>query len=268
MIPEEGPVQNDSRTAEPDIYWRLAKQLPDDFTVIHSLPWLSAAAAEIDGRSVPTGELDFLLLHPHLGILAIEVKGGRLKYDRTRFIQVSTNEFFDPVTQVRRGTHGLAKWIKGSGGPAFKIGYALAFPEADMQERQIPPALADYSGENSENICIDRNNLRDFGKRVTSIMQFWKTHLKTRDLAPSEIDQIVDLICPRDDYSPFWTSRIEYDKKTWLALTKDQTKCLKKAQESNRYVITGRSGTGKTVIALAYAKQLAEEKKSVLFLVY
>src|SRR5258708_2867772 len=123
MIPENGPVENDSSQAEPDFYWRLAKQLPDDFVIIHSLPWLSAAARQIDGRDVPTGEIDFLLFHPQYGILAIEVKGGRLKYDGTKFILISTNEAIDPIRQVRRGTHALAQYLGSMTGKGYKIGY-------------------------------------------------------------------------------------------------------------------------------------------------
>jgi hypothetical protein len=268
MIPAEGPVQNDSRRAEPDIYWRLAKRLPDSFTVIHSLPWLSAAASEIDGRPVPTGEIDFLVLEAELGILALEVKGGRLKYDHTRFIQVRTNEVIDPLTQIRRGTRGLAKWVKGAGGPAYRIGYGLVFPDSDMEGRQIPPALVDYSGGKPENICIDRNHLNTLAERVIEIMQFWRARLRNRRLTQDELDTLISLICPSEDYSPFWTSRIEYDRRTWLYLTSEQSACVTRLQNIKRYVITGRSGTGKTVIAVNHAKLLAEHNKTVLFLVY
>ena len=57
IFPQITPQNTGSNQAEPDIYWRLKKQLPDDFVVIHSLPWLASVAKEIDGRSVPTGEI-------------------------------------------------------------------------------------------------------------------------------------------------------------------------------------------------------------------
>jgi hypothetical protein len=92
MIPSQGPAPTSSRVAEPMLYQALAKQLPDDFTVIHSLPWLAKAVKEIDGRDAPTGELDFLILHPLLGILGIEVKGGLVGYDRNAFVFLRTGE--------------------------------------------------------------------------------------------------------------------------------------------------------------------------------
>jgi hypothetical protein len=38
MYPKDGPVSNASYTAEPTIYYALAKQLSDEFIVIHSIP--------------------------------------------------------------------------------------------------------------------------------------------------------------------------------------------------------------------------------------
>lgn len=123
MFPEVGPQNTGSTRAEPDIYWQLSKKLSDEFTVIHSLPWLASVAKEIDGRSVPTGEIDFLILHQSLGILAVEVKGGILSYDRTEFVYKRTGNRLDPIRQVSRGTHALARWLSDSGAGKWRIGY-------------------------------------------------------------------------------------------------------------------------------------------------
>lgn len=141
MIPEGGPAKNESFKAEPDIYWRLAK-LDENFIVIHSLPWLCAAVKSIDENYAPTGELDFIVLHPRLGILTLEVKGGVFKYDRHKFVYLKTNQQFDPIGQSRRGTFALSKWLR-SAGINIRVGYAWIFPEIDMREKPIPPAFQD-----------------------------------------------------------------------------------------------------------------------------
>lgn len=267
MIPPEGPVENDSFAAEPNIYWRL-KRLPDDFTIIHSLPWLSRAAEEIDGRPVPTGEIDFLILHSSLGILAIEVKGGSLKYERTKFTYVNSSQSLYPVRQVRRSSHALAKWVAGAGGAKFRIGYALVFPDSDMKGKPIPPSLIDYSKGRPESICVDRTDLDHLEDRIVQIMQFWKDGLETWILTDSEIKQIVDLICPVADYSPSWLSRIIYDNCTWLELTPEQLQILRQFDSSARWVVQGRGGTGKTILAITWARQLSMQNKKTLFLTY
>ena len=51
------------------------QSLPDDYRVYHRKTWYS-----FDG-GVREGEADLLLLHPELGMLVLEVKGGRVAFD-------------------------------------------------------------------------------------------------------------------------------------------------------------------------------------------
>jgi hypothetical protein len=76
MYPKGGPTKNASYQAEPMVYKALESMLPDGFVVIHSVRWLAQVAKEVDGRPVPVGEIDFLILHPLLEILALEIKEG------------------------------------------------------------------------------------------------------------------------------------------------------------------------------------------------
>ena len=70
MIPNSSPnLLTGSWSAEPTFYKFLKDQLPDEFTVIHSLPWLYEKAKEFDNRPVLIGEIDFLILHPYLDVL-------------------------------------------------------------------------------------------------------------------------------------------------------------------------------------------------------
>jgi hypothetical protein len=99
-------------------------------------------------------------------------------------------------------------------------------------------------------------------------MQYWRQALKTWELTQSQIDKIVDLICPVVDYSPRWSDRIAEDTSRWLLLTPEQTRRLGQIAQRQRVVLMGRSGTGKTLLACARARQLTEQGKRVLFLVY
>src|SRR5256885_16837207 len=96
--PKSGPVSNASHTAEPTVYYALGRQLSDDFVMIHSIPWLAQVAKEVDQRNIPTGEIDFLILHQTLGILALEVKGGKIHYEHNMAV-LPNGDRFDPVSQ-------------------------------------------------------------------------------------------------------------------------------------------------------------------------
>jgi len=267
MIPKGRPEITGSFVAEPDIYWRLSRQLPDDFTVIHSLPWLAQAAQRVDGRKVPTGEVDFLILHGQLGILALEIKGGVVAYNQTRFVLRDGTEI-DPIRQVRRGVHSLETWIKAAGFPQVRFGYGLVLPHSDLLGRPIPPALQDLTASLRQSIALDKNDINRLGEKIIGLMQYWKSVLGSKPLHNSDIDCIVKLLCPIADYSPSWASRIKYDRERWLALTEEQNRHLDQLLLKRRVVVTGRGGTGKTILGVTAARKLAVQGKHVLFLVF
>ncbi len=267
MFPKIGPQNTGSHKAEPDIYWRLSKQLSDEFTVIHSLPWLASAAREIDNRFVPTGEIDFLILHQELGILAIEVKGGILIHDRTEFVYKKTGDRVDPVGQVRRGVHALARWLNQSGSGSWRIGYCVIFPNSEMRG-SIPIPLIDHTVNPSRRIVLDITSLNTLGEEIQEIMEYWKKALNTWSIKNHQIEKLVNILLPSEDYTPCWQTRINNDNITWLRLTKEQSDCLRRIEKSERLVVTGFPGTGKTLLLIEYARRSAALGKEVLVLTY
>ncbi|MFO0210319.1 MAG: NERD domain-containing protein, partial [Pseudanabaena sp.] len=247
MFPKASPQNTGSTRAEPDLYWRLSKNLSDEFTVIHSLPWLASVSKEIDGRSVPTGEIDFLILHRELGILAVEVKGGIFTHDRTEFVYKRTGQKIDPIRQVRRGTHALAQWLHESGAGSGRIGYCIFFPHSEMREA-IPIALIDRTVNPPQSIVLDINALNDIGRSIQDVMIYWKKALGSWSLNEQQFQKLVDVILPSSDYTPCWETRIKNDIVTWLQLTPEQVACLKKIEKETRLVVTGFAGTGKSLL--------------------
>lgn len=267
MYPKGGPVRNASYTAEPTVYHALARQLSDDFVVIHSIPWLAQVAKEVDGRHVPTGEIDFLILHQTLGILALEVKGGKIHYEHNMAVLPNGNRF-DPVAQVRRGIHGLAQWVFKASGISYRFGYGVVFPQSIVKGRSLPPALIDMTNGTPQSICLDQQDLSAVGTHVKHIMHYWQTALNNRPLSQTTITTIIKLLIPDPDFTPTWVERFELTRQKHLQLTVQQSIRLRQIESHPRFVLTGRSGTGKTLLAVEYAQRLAGQGKRVLFLVY
>src|SRR5688572_8919706 len=64
-------------SAERRFYLASRSQLPADWSVLFSTPWIGTT---LTGRRYD-GEADFVLLVPNLGLLVVEVKGGGIAYD-------------------------------------------------------------------------------------------------------------------------------------------------------------------------------------------
>jgi AAA domain/Nuclease-related domain len=268
MFPKIGPQNTGSRTAEPTVYWRLAKQLSDEFVVIHSVPWLASAAKEIDGRSVPTGEIDFLVLHRNLGILAIEVKGGILGYNGTEFVLKRTGEKIDPTRQVIRGSFALRKLLSKSGVINRQIGYCLLFPESEMGE-STPISLIDLTVQPPQPIVLDISHLNNLGTHIQEVMTYWQKSLGTTwQIKEQQFENLVNILVPSVDYTPCWQTRINNDIFTWLKLTPEQSGCLNKINQENRLVVTGFPGTGKTLLLIEHVRRLSKLGKKALVLTY
>ena len=70
-LPES--VTNDAgREAERRVYEALADLLGPEHCVFYSVAWLTKAA----GQAARDGEADFVVAHPEMGVLVLEVKGG------------------------------------------------------------------------------------------------------------------------------------------------------------------------------------------------
>jgi AAA domain/Nuclease-related domain len=268
MFPKIGPQNTGSRTAEPTVYWRLAKQLSEEFVVIHSVPWLASAAKAFDNRSVPTGEVDFLVLHRKLGILAIEVKGGILAYNGTEFVLKQTGKKIDPTRQVIRGSFAIREILSKSGVIKRQIGYCLLFPESEMGE-SIPIALIDLTVQPPQPIVLDISHLNNLGAYIQEVMTYWQKSLGTTwEIKEQQFEKLIDVLVPSADYTPSWQARINNDIFNWLKLTPEQSGCLNKINQENRLVVTGFPGTGKTLLLIEHVRRLSKTGKKALVLTY
>ncbi len=267
MIPAFGPQETGSQ-GERTVYAILSASLADDFTVIHSLPWLSAAVRTIDPGLAPTGEVDFIVLHPELGLLVIEVKGGHYRIDGTLFVLTSVNKPVNVVGQTRRNFHGLAQWLGGSVGYFQRMGYAYIFPDSHFGDAHVSAAVTDVTVSPPTRILIDRSQMPDLAQRVVEIMRYWRDTHRNPPLGPERMGSIVRALCPQYDGTSSWASRIVYDGKAWLRMTAEQSDLVDKVLRQSRTVASGWPGTGKTLVAIEAGRRLDADKQRVLFITF
>ncbi|MCH4292895.1 AAA family ATPase [Shewanella sp. 3B26] len=255
MFPDFGPKFNDSKYAEPLFYRTLKNELDDKFTVIHSIPWLSSFVSGLQNKRSPIGEIDFLILHPVLGALAVEVKGGKISHDRNGYYYTNTGDRLDPVSQLDRSMFALQRILENNG-VKIKIGRGFYFPDLKMSPFELPPELVDYSSLAPKTLTIDIND--SVGEKVQKIMRYHLDAFRSSPISPDLIDKILEIILPKSDYGACWSSRIKNDSKTWLKLTEQQKECVEMGLHNNRLLLNGWPGSGKTIILIQIARILSK----------
>lgn len=263
MIPPDGAVQNGSARAEPAIYKALSL-LDDSFIVIHSLPWICAAVKSINPSYAPTGEVDFIVLHPDYGILAIEVKGGQFTYDQYQFVYLHNKQVFRPIDQLIRGTFALRDLLLNRG-VRITIGYAWVFPDVDMHGKAVPSGLVDTA---QRPLFLDHRDIPNIKENILRLMRYWQKTQHSRPPGQELVDKALEILAPKETYILGWDARIDNDNRTWLVLTDQQRRLLRSLNNNDRTIVTGGAGTGKTVLAIALARLIAGENKRILFLTF
>lgn len=267
MIPAFEPQKTES-FGEKLLYKLLRDNLPEDFTVIHSLPWLCSAVKQIDSSYAPTGEIDFFLIHSELGVLALEIKSGKYRISGQRFVLIKPETVTDPIKQTRHNVHGLARYLGASPNLRLKIGYGLVFPDSDFGDALISTALVDISVNPPQAIFVDKSQIPNLAHRVIEIMEFWKKANRTPELGKNKVKKLISTLCPEFDGSPAWANRVIYDNKLWLRLTPEQSAVVEAARNRRRIAITGWPGTGKTLIGIEFARQMVASGKRVLVITF
>lgn len=137
------PVDFDASTnssAERRLYEAFARELDDEWVVLHHVKWIGN---DEFGRPCD-GEADFVVAHPYLGVLILEVKGGRIRFDETigRFISTDRNSadhgIGDPFEQAMKSKKTLLEKMRGiSGWPRQRVnfGHAVGLPDIIIPTR-------------------------------------------------------------------------------------------------------------------------------------
>jgi DNA-binding MarR family transcriptional regulator len=257
-----------SSDAELDLYERL-DNLPEPWTVFHSISWF----AQKDGYGT-IGELDFLIAHPDHGLLVLEVKGGELSIQRegnqnvwySRSRSGFLNEIQDPCAQANRNRRQLVDYFQVNQFTK-RFHYAL-FPAVAAPDSVI---ASDIRMDCPQDIFIDQRHLDRLEERLLQIFAYWKPRAdldnKQMDGQPA-INALVDALVPSRKLNPRLAETFKRERRKIDQLTEQQFRVLRSLRAHRRAAIVGGAGTGKTMLAMEKAQQLASDGMNVLFLAF
>jgi hypothetical protein len=252
--------------AERRLFAAFQQELSDHFTVLHSVAWLGVRAP---GAAPVDGEADFVIIHPQMGILVIEVKGGVVGYDassgwHSRRHDGSTIAIKDPFTQARRSKYALLHKVESLPnwpGRTPTIGHAVAFPDGTID-------LPDLGPEAPPEIVLLHHNLVDVEAWLRGCLKYWAGE---SFVAPGQDGATALLRLLRRTWEmrePRIGEQIGPEETSIHRYTIEQFRILDLLSRRPRAAICGCAGSGKTILAIEKARRLAAEGFQTLLTCY
>jgi hypothetical protein len=255
--------------AERKVYESL-QRLPDAYRVYHSLAYYVLPSG---GHPLREGEIDFLILHPDLGLLVLEIKGGEISYEgreRTwKSIDASGHEhdIKDPFLQAQQNVKNLIALIEkapGRGETRFTHGHAVGFPDCEYKIEREP------LGARPELVLDCHAFAGNIEESLRRLYGLWSEGRKPEALGTKGVKKLgQEFLAPRFGLVGITLgSSLEWEESALKPLEEEQRVCLDFLEMNPRAVIEGGSGTGKTTIACELVRSLAASGERVLFLCF
>jgi hypothetical protein len=247
------------RPFEYEAFERLKKDLPVDFTVIHSVDYLD------ESRPGREGECDFVVMHPKLGMLFLEVKGGhRLEVQGDHWKQWGKDgiphDCDNPFHQARAAMHALTAKLKAQLKVQhlnFTFGYAVYLPGVEMVTSALPPVI-------DRKLLLDARDNGRIHQAILTAMEFWQGDHRP---PPLNVQALVDgFFFPHCRFVRTKKLELGSQEERMVELTQEQYDFVESmAGENSKIMVKGAAGTGKTLLAGMIVDRALEQGKTAIF---
>jgi hypothetical protein len=246
-------LQNDPRT--------------EGWVVLHSLNLKQSGTQ-------PYGEVDFVVLIPGAGVICLEVKGGRVACREGAWTTTdASGSTFplkrSPFSQAQEGMHEVRKSLEErlARVPEFykvPFGYAVIFTDVEAP----PPDIGTEPWE-----VIDHHKLKTgFSEHLLRAAKQQRARHRIHS-SPAEpqfplLRKMKDALRPDFDRIIARGTVVGDSERSLLRLTEEQYHLLDLLGGNARCLFEGAAGTGKTLLALEFAKRCARSGDRVLLICF
>ncbi len=260
IYPDQFPIDEREFDENPErLVYEALHGIADDYDVFYSQRFTAARAGEKEHY-----EVDFIIIHPAKGCLLLEVKGGLIEYDRAAgtWTQNGRKMQRSPVAQVLGYRKSLATRYPLLSAK-LPIGWALCFPQCERDEHAALPT------ELTPETVLDERDLPCLEKQIVKLFAALRRKLPNYPgLSRDEYRPIREELLRGLGMTVRLGTRIERERPQWFRLTARQFEVLRLSLDSERTVVRGCAGSGKTVIATMLAKECLNRNRRVLFLCF
>ena len=200
-------------------------------------------------------EVDLVALMPDSGIVTVEVKGSHVWYDAHQGWLIQRDgqpQRIDPVGQARDACYALRNYVEadprwGSRG-RLRWGHHIVLPRTQLHDGFATPDCPRWQVSGA-------NDLEALGQRLWDTTSLYR--LDARLPTSDDINLVCEILSGRNQ--PVRDLVAIADDRQALAdrLTMEQANLLNVTRLLNRVEIRGGAGSGKTVLAMRQAKDLA-----------
>jgi DNA polymerase III delta prime subunit len=269
MIPARIYSGNPS-LGEKEIFKRLSDDpLTADWIVLHSLD----IADHI--RRV-SGEADFIVIVPSMGVLCIEVKASsRIRREGGQWFYGNNPQADQrgPFRQASEAMHSVRKRLIAKHSELNNVPFwsAVIFPYVEFQIE---------SGEWHSWQVIDTNRFKrkSIGVLIKSILTKARKHLtenrtlwfseSQKEPTKTQCERIATALRPDFEVFEAPRNRVERLSEDVKKYTTEQFAALNAMSSNPRVIFTGPAGTGKTLLAMEAARRSIADGNRVLFICY
>lgn len=268
MYPREIPASiraEPTRSSEVAVYERIRDQLSADYRCYYSRSWHEV---DRDGTQEFDGEADFIIAHSDLGLLFLEVKGGRVSCRASDGQWISRDrhdipyEIKNPIGQARSSKHHFLRRLKKTNQLRHRhitVRHAAILPGSSRPQS----ALAADAPLDLIAFGDDMNRLGDW---IRSRMQ--EGDMNSEPFGQDGIQAVEDMLSSHFELRAHIGVSLAEDSQKIDALTAEQAWILDSLEDNPQQAISGGAGTGKTVLAVEKAIRSADEGKRTLLICY
>lgn len=260
-------TRNPLRSTEVRVYGALAATLDQRFVVFYSRPWLGLTW---DGQE-KDGECDFVIAHPELGLLALEVKGGRIEYDpqTEQWTSIDRQDLRhrikNPVQQARSSKYVLLEKLsklREWDGRYIRARHGVVLPDCRRPSADLGADMP------REIFCFAEQFPDEVGTWVRARLAGPGPLAQERPLGHDGIRLLERVLAKPVRLQTPLASYLREDARIQDLLTTEQFQILSMLQDNPRAAVGGAAGTGKTILAMEKAQRCVQEGKRTLFLCY
>lgn len=265
MIP---PIPKISTVESREVFiFSALEKLPDTYYVFHSFQITTSGKG-----GTYESETDFVVFNVKKGILVIEAKAGKVRYENGQWLYSNRvpMKYDGPFNQASRNKYKIKNYIESKGNRfdllqkcAFQ--HCVCFPSISngvLNSITLPPEAA-------KPLIITKDDLDDIEKAIERIYGNIAEKYKQKELSKNAINYLINsVLCPTFDLIPSKSYKRDLAERKFNILLNEQKKLLNFLEEQKSALISGSAGTGKTMIALEKARRHSELKERVLFLCF